>query len=62
MDKTRVDILIPKDIRKSLGIIKDITGTSITDQLIRGAILQEQEFVKRLDAQTQTRQRIMNAV
>ena len=62
MDKTRVDILIPKDIRKSLGRIKDITGASITDQLIRGAILQEQEFVKRLDAQTQTRQRIMNAV
>ena len=55
MNKTRVDILIPKDIRKSLGRIKDITGASITDQLIRGAILQEQEFVKRLDAQTQTR-------
>ena len=58
-DKTRLTLVIPTDLRKSLGHIKEITGRSITDQLIEGGWMSEREFVKKLDHQHQIRQRVM---
>ena len=61
-DKTRLTLVMPNDLRKSLGRIKEITGKSITDQLIEGAWMAEKEFMREVENQTQIRQRVMNTV
>jgi len=61
-EKTRLTLVMPNDLRKSLGRIKEITGRSITDQLIEGAWMAEKEFMRKVENQTQTRQRVMNTV
>ena len=43
-DKTRLTLVMPSDLRNSLGRIKQITGRSITEQLIEGAWKAEREF------------------
>ena len=53
---------MPSDLRISLGRIKQITGKSLTDQLIEGAWMAEKEFMKKVDAQHHLRQRVMNVV
>jgi hypothetical protein len=61
-DKTRLTLVMPSDLRNSLGRIKQLTGKSLTDQLIEGAWMAEKEFMKKVDAQHQVRQRVMNVV
>ena len=61
-DKTRLTLVMPSDLRNSLGRIKQITGRGITEQLIEGAWMAEKEFMKRVDAQHHLRQRVMNVV
>ena len=61
-DKTRLTLVMPSDLRTSLGRIKKLTGKSLTDQLIEGAWMAEKEFMKKVDAQHHLRQRVMNVV
>ena len=61
-DKTRLTLVIPPDLRNSLGRIKQLTGKSLTAQLIEGAWMAEKEFMKKVDAQYQVRHRVMNVV
>ena len=61
-DKTRLTLVMPSDLRTSLGRIKKLTGRSITEQLIEGAWMAEKEVIKRVDAQHHLRQRVMNVV
>ena len=61
-DKTRLTLVMPSDLRNSLGRIKQLTGKSLTDQLIEGAWMAEKEFMKKVDAQHQIRQKVMNVV
>jgi len=61
-DKTRLTLVMPSDLRNSLGRIKQLTGMSLTDQLIEGAWMAEKEFMKKVDDQHQVRNRVMNVV
>ena len=61
-DKTRLTFVMPNDLNNSLARIKKLTGMSKTAILIEGAWMAEKEFMKKVDAQHQTRQRVMNVV
>jgi len=52
----------PPDLFASLTRIKNITGQSITSQMIETAMQREVDFEKRLTNQTKVRNRVMNAV
>ena len=61
-NRTRLTITIPNDLKESFTKIRNLTGKSITSQLIEGGWMWEREFMKQVESQNQNRQRVMNLV
>lgn len=61
-NKTRITITIPNDLKRSFTKIRQLTGKSITSQLVEGGWMYEREFVKKLDIQKNNHSRVMNLV
>ena len=61
-NRTKLTITIPKDLKESFTKIRNLTGKSITSQLIEGGWMWEREFMKQVENQNQNRHRVMNLV
>ena len=61
-NRTRLTITIPNDLKESFTKIRNLTGKSITSQLIEGGWMSEREFMKQVESQNQNRHRVMNLV
>jgi hypothetical protein len=61
-NRTKLTITIPKDLKESFTKIRNLTGKSITSQLIEGGWMWEREFMKQVESQNQNRHRVMNLV
>ena len=61
-NRTKLTITIPNDLKESFTKIRNLTGKSITSQLIEGGWMWEREFMKQVENQNQNRHRVMNLV
>ena len=61
-NRTKLTITIPNDLKESFTKIRNLTGKSITSQLIEGGWMWEKEFMKQVESQNQNRHRVMNLV
>ena len=61
-NRSKLTITIPNDLKESFTKIRNLTGKSITSQLIEGGWMWEREFMKQVENQNQNRHRVMNLV